>query len=198
MDPKPTGVRRRGEKLEAALLDAAWQELVASGYTALTFEAVARRAGTSRTVLYRRWATKADLVLAAVRRLVRVGGSEVPDTGSLRGDLIAVMRRSNERGLASNAMIFAYLGGYFRETGTSPKDLRELLIGSRSVTLDVVFGRAIDRGEVDPSTLTPRRRSLAVDLFRHETLMTLAPIPDQVIEEILDDIVLPLVALSRA
>jgi len=47
--------RRRGAELEAALLDAAWDELQAVGYAGLTMEAVADRAGTSRAVLYRRW-----------------------------------------------------------------------------------------------------------------------------------------------
>ena len=59
--------RRRGEALESALLDAAWDELQAAGYAGLTFEAVADRAGTSRAVLYRRWRNRADLVVAAAR-----------------------------------------------------------------------------------------------------------------------------------
>ena len=53
--------RRRGTKLEDALLDAAWEELQEVGYTRLTMEAVAARAGTSKPVLYRRWPNRARL-----------------------------------------------------------------------------------------------------------------------------------------
>jgi hypothetical protein len=56
--------------------------------------------------------------------------------------------------------------------------------------------RAIARGEVDAVRMTPRVRSLAIDLFRHEALMTLRPVPNAVIDEILDDIYLPLVTGS--
>jgi len=60
--------RRRGAALEAALLDAAWDELQVTGYQAMTMEAVADRAGTSRAVLYRRWPKRAELVVATLRR----------------------------------------------------------------------------------------------------------------------------------
>lgn len=187
--------RRRGAELEAALLEAAWEELTQTGYSALTFDGVAQRAGTSRTVLYRRWETKTELVLAAVSRMLRRGPLEAPDTGSLRGDLLALLRASNERSLAANAMLFSYLGGYFRETGTSPKDLRATLIQPRPqrTSVDVILDRAIARGEIDPGRLTPRLRTLPVDLYRHEVLMTLAPVPDDVIVEMLDEVFLPLV-----
>ena len=59
--------RRRGSELEGALLDAAWEELQANGYAGLTYDAVAARAGTSKPALYRRWPTKADLVVATMR-----------------------------------------------------------------------------------------------------------------------------------
>src|ERR1700742_559320 len=59
--------RRRGEELEAALLDAAWDELVEAGFAKLTMESVAARAKTGVAVLYRRWPRKDDPVLAAIR-----------------------------------------------------------------------------------------------------------------------------------
>lgn len=184
--------RRRGKDLEDALLSATWEEIVASGYSALTFEAVAQRAGTSRSVLYRRWEAKADLVRAAVTRMLRTEAPALPNTGTLRGDLRALLKLSNERNLPGNALLFSYLGGYFRETGTNPRDLRELMLADRRNGLDALFERAIARGEIDETQLTPRRRSLAVDLFRHEAIMTLAPVPDDVIDQILDDVVMPL------
>jgi AcrR family transcriptional regulator len=188
--------RRRGQELDDALLDATWAELVQHGYGALTIDAVARRASTSRPVVYRRWATKPDLVRAAIAHVGRRDRMTDPDTGSLRGDLAATMRYANDKRIGFTALMTAYLGGYFQETGTSPADLREVLIGEEPTLVDVMVDRAIERGEVDRAVLTPRLRTLAFDLYRHEALMTLRPVPDDVIDEILDDIYLPLVTRS--
>src|SRR5579863_6163266 len=76
--PPAARSRRRGEVLEAALLDAAWAELQAVGYAGLTMEAVADRAGTSRAVLYRRWRNRPELVIAAMRRHRPMLSGEIP------------------------------------------------------------------------------------------------------------------------
>ena len=80
----PTSVaatRRRGQKLEAALLEAAWDELTAAGYAAFTIEGVATRAKTSRAVIYRRWPSRPELVVAAHWHHSASAQEEVPDTG---------------------------------------------------------------------------------------------------------------------
>ncbi len=185
--------RRRGAELDTALLDATWAELVEHGYAALTFESVAARAGTSRPVLYRRWATKAQLIRAAVARAVLLDRPAAPDTGSLRQDLIDLMHLINERRIEVAALLLYHLGGYFQETGASPQDLREAFLDAGPSPIDVALDRAVARGEVDASRLTPRIRTLPFDLYRHHALMTLRPVPDEVIEGILDEVFLPLV-----
>jgi AcrR family transcriptional regulator len=190
--------RRRGAALEAAILDAAWQELVDKGYGALTIESVAQRAGTSRPVLYRRWPTKAELVRAAMLPRFNRELIDPPDTGNLRDDMIALLHLANERRVASSALLIYYLGAFFRETGTNPQDFRADLLGDRVSTLDVVIDRAIARGEIDPTRLTRRRRTVAIDLLRHDALMTIAPVSDAAIEEIVDDVFLPLVCGERS
>ena len=76
--------RRRGAALEAALLDAAWAELQDVGYARLTMEGVADRASTSRAVIYRRWPSRHELVIAALGHQQPIGRGRIPDTGSLR------------------------------------------------------------------------------------------------------------------
>src|SRR5579863_5521052 len=83
--------RRRGEELEAALLDAAWQELVEAGFARLTMESVADRARTGVAVLYRRWPNKDDLVLAAIRHYGTTHPVDMPDTGNLRDDMVELL-----------------------------------------------------------------------------------------------------------
>src|SRR5580704_2770775 len=92
-NPTPEHVRRRrrGQQLESALLDAAWDELVEVGFANLTMESIAGRAHTGIAVLYRRWANKDELVLAAIAHYGQARPVETPDTGSLRGDLLALL-----------------------------------------------------------------------------------------------------------
>jgi AcrR family transcriptional regulator len=185
--------RRRGAALEEALLEATWDELVEHGYGALTIDGVAQRAGTSRPVIYRRWPGRPELVRAAVIYALKRDPLPDPDTGTLRGDMVAVMRAANVRRVGVSALLIGYLGGYFQETGTSFADFREELVQHAPSLIDIIIDRAGERGEVDAASLTPRMRTVAFDLFRHEALMTFKPVPDDVIDAIVDEVFLPLV-----
>ena len=186
--------RRRGQALEEAILTAAWDELVESGYGAFTFEAVARRAGTSRPVLYRRWPSRQELVRAAVAYRGAQEHVELPDTGSVREDLIAVLSDVNTRRGPLMALMVLRMSEYYEETGTSLDDLRAAFVGTRSGRIAEIMRRGIDRGEIDPERLTPRIAAVPFDLFRHELLMTLKPVAEEAIVEIVDTVFLPLVA----
>lgn len=194
MSLNSTGVarRRRGPALEEALLDAAWTELTERGYDELTIDGVAVRAGTSRAVLYRRWPNKQELVLAAVAHEVAKDVVVAPDTGSLRGDAIALLRQANKVRVGLVVPLLTRLGGFYQQTGSSLADLETLVRGRRDAALDQAIQRAIDRGEIEPDQVTERIARQPVDLFRYEVLMTLRPLPDEAIEEIVDTIWLPL------
>ncbi|POM22576.1 Bacterial regulatory protein, tetR family [Actinomadura rubteroloni] len=183
--------RRRGAALEKALLDAAWDELAERGYAGFTMDAVVRRAGTSPPVLYRRWPDRAALVRAAVVHALREQRLDVPDTGSLREDVLTLMREINATRVPFITAMSVHLAGYYQETGDAP--LPDPLATGRNEALDVLFGRAAERGEIAPGRLTDRVRSLPFDLLRHEILTTFAPVPDHVLEEIVDTVFLPLV-----
>jgi AcrR family transcriptional regulator len=185
--------RRRGALLEAALLDAAWDELTEHGYASFTMDAVVQRAATSRPVLYRRWSDRRELIRAAITHVLARDRLDLPDTGTLRGDVLALMREINATRVQLVTVMSVHLAGYYQETGTSPAELRDLVTAGRENTLDVLYTRAIDRGEIPPERLTDRMKSLPFDLLRHEFLMTLAPVPDDTLEEIVDTIFLPLV-----
>ena len=81
----------RGQRVVEKILEAAIEEMSDRGYGAMSFEAVAERAGVAKTTIYRRWPLKSDLAIDALRR---VGDSVLvsPDTGALRSDLLAMLR----------------------------------------------------------------------------------------------------------
>jgi AcrR family transcriptional regulator len=194
---EPAATRRRGAALETALLDAAWEEILEKGYDRFTIDGVAERASTSRAVVYRRWQNKAELVFAAATRAGSAQQVELPDTGSLRGDVIELLRRSNRTRARVGVQMILQLGGYFAETGMGMAEVRAAYLQGRSSATDLILDRAIERGEVDPARLTERVRQVPFDLYRQELLMRLKEVPDDVIVSIVDEVFLPLV-LRRA
>jgi AcrR family transcriptional regulator len=188
--------RRRGAALEAAILDAAWDVLTTDGWHGFTFGAVAELAQSSKPVLYRRWRTREELLRAALRRQGELSPVEVPDTGSLRGDTIALLTRMNKRQSSVAAAMSMRLGASFQELSLSPAELRRELIGDRESAMVPVVTRAVDRGELGPKTLPARVISLPADLLRHELLMTLEAAAPETITQIVDDAFLPLARVS--
>jgi AcrR family transcriptional regulator len=188
-----TQTRRRGAELEAAILDAAWEQLTAEGYEHFTIDSVTVRARTSKPVLYRRWKTREDLLRATVRHRGAADSPAIPDTGTLRGDLLALLTLANTTRNPMAALVSSMLGSYYNQAGPSPAELREAFLGQRGSAVEQVINRAVERGEIDPARLIPRIIDLPFDLFRHEMMMTLKPVPEHVLRQIVDDIFIPLV-----
>ena len=189
--------RRRGAKLETALLDAAWAELTAVGYSAFTMEGVAARAKTSRAVLYRRWPNRPELAGAAIRHQTKLADTDVPDTGTLRDDVLALLRHASGR-VGEVAGIFSFLiADYFTETGMPPAVLRERAIAGEPTAMQIVLDRAVARSEIEADRLSPRIASLPLDLVRHDVIMNRSAVPDDTLVEIVDHIFLPLVLAGR-
>jgi AcrR family transcriptional regulator len=189
--------RRRGKSLEGAILDAGWDELSEVGYSGFTLESVAKRSGTSRPVLARRWASRADLAVAAIAHYLQHHPVQIPDFGNVRDDLIAILERTSRRSFPVNTVLFS-LRDYFAEAGTSLAEIRSRLTpGAGSVDgLQLVLQRGIERGEIDSRKLTSRIASLPLDLVRHETLMMNRAPSKSAVAEMVDTIFLPLVKLE--
>ncbi|MGA8459805.1 MAG: TetR/AcrR family transcriptional regulator [Streptosporangiaceae bacterium] len=196
--PAPTRVRhrRRGPELESALLEAAWNELVEVGFAGLTMESVAARAQTGVAVLYRRWANKDQLVLAAIEHYGRAHPVEIPDTGTLRGDLLALLTSmSSARATFMAVAAAAGFSGLLTSTGLTPAQARDKILGDQRVRSDqIIYRRAHDRGEIDLERIPPAVLVMPFDLVRHDLLMNLGPVKPERITSIVDEIFLPLVS----
>ncbi|MFD2421164.1 TetR/AcrR family transcriptional regulator [Amycolatopsis pigmentata] len=191
MEPK---TRRRGEELERAILDAAWEELTEVGYSAFTIEAVAARAATSKPVIYRRWPNRAKLMLAAWQQHVP-RPQKLPDTGNLRSDLIALFTlvATRMQGMISE-VIAGVMGEAFRHpevAGALREQLREA--SPLSGAIQQLVARAVERGEFPPVDVPARATRMPLDLIRNElTLCDNTVLAPETIGEIVDEIFLPL------
>jgi AcrR family transcriptional regulator len=188
--------RRRGARLEDAILDAAWAELVERGYPGLTLEGVAKRAGTSRPVLYRRWPSRTALATAALGRHIAQNPIVVPDLGSVRDEICLLLRLMSDRARPDMIRLVFDMQKDLADKHSSFADMRAHLRAQivESDVMQTILERAINRGEIAAARLTPRIVSLPTDLARHEVLMTFEPLSDEAIKEIVDEIFLPLVS----
>ncbi|HKS52294.1 MAG TPA: TetR/AcrR family transcriptional regulator [Pseudonocardiaceae bacterium] len=186
------GPRRRGDALYAAIFEATLDELKAVGYAELKMERIANRARASKGSLYRRWPSRAELVVDAVDHCFP-RHSEPPDTGNVREDLLGCLRKFAD---LLNSPSGEAIRGLMADTIRNP-DLMDA-VRVRFVDPGVgqfleVLRRGAARGEVRAGALTPRFASLGPDLLRQYFMVHHVPIPDRVLIEIVDDVVLPLV-----
>lgn len=187
------GTRRRGAALEEAILRAAVQELQEVGYRDLTMDGVAARAGTAKNVIYRRWPSRAALCVAAYRQMLPVGSDTTPDTGSLRGDALALLTRANDRMSSRTGRILRELLVDLQSDPERRRELRDLVSPVGVAHWLTVLARAASRGEVGPAALTPRVATVAVDLLRNEyALNGVQSVDPAVLAEIVDQVFLPL------
>jgi AcrR family transcriptional regulator len=186
--------RRRGAALEDAILDAAWSELVSTGYSNLTFEAVSKRAGTSRPVLYRRWPTRASLASAAIARQVNQNPLVVPDLGNLRDELCLLLRKFADRSPPRLIRLVFEMSEDMAAENSSFTDERFQANPMRDL-----IERGLQRGEIDPQRLTGRVLRVPLSLAVHEVIVTGKQLSEEAISEIVDQVFLPLVVpLTRA
>jgi AcrR family transcriptional regulator len=183
--------RRRGKVLETAIFEIVMRELAETGYVNFSIERVAARAGTSKPVIYRRWPSRARLVYAALRANRPVFSSAAPDTGTVRGDLMAILHRVSEMvDELSPEVIFGLIAELLHESESSLfVDVHE----RNAKIMMEILARGVGRGEIAAQKLTPRLAALPFDLVRYQLMVLQQPLSAQDIEEIIDGIFLPLV-----
>ena len=190
-EARAVGSRRRGKVLEAAIFEVVLQELAESGYVNFSIERVAAGAGTSKPVIYRRWPTRARLAYAALRANRPALSFEAPDTGTVRGDVMAILQNISEMvDELSPEVIFGLIAELLHESASS---LFEEVHERNAKIMTEILNRGIGRGEIAAAKLTPRLAALPFDLVRYQLMILRQPLSAQDIEEIIDRIFLPLV-----
>ena len=157
--------RPRDLRIDDAVLHATVELLGTSGYAGLSVDAIAKRAGTSKPAIYRRWPSKAHLVHEAVFPISEA--TELPDTGSLVGDVREMVRRST--GVLTTPAARAAMPGLLAEMATDPTLHAKLLdrfgdVTSRGMTdrLDAAVTRREARPDVTAADLVEAIAGMAL------------------------------------
>ncbi|MGC4934035.1 TetR/AcrR family transcriptional regulator [Gordonia sp. DT30] len=183
--------RRRGAELDSAIHEAVVAELHDSGFAGLTFEAVAARAGTSKAVLYRRWDSKLEMVVAAMAN-TRFGLIRADDTGTLAGDLRStigdVLERLNDPG---REVALGILAGAAADPDSGA--LRVLQAKAEELG-GTIIARARDRGEIGDGDIPATVVTMPFDLARYRFLMA-GTLTLESIADIVDTAAVPLIGL---
>lgn len=184
-----TGINLREREIFAATLDL----VAADGYDRLTMDAVAAAASAGKATLYRRWSSKAELVVAAVQALVLPETFPVRGTGSLRTDLLSGV--CPEMGLDDPRRL-AVVSGLMTALHTDGELQRAVvdgLLGPRLTELQAVFQRAVDRGELDADTdVAVLATVVPATIYFHSILSRGAGNDPSLLTRVVDAVVTPL------
>ena len=191
-DERPARVgRKRDHTRNAPILDATLAVLAEAGYEGMTIDMVAARAGTARATVYRRWATKADLVLAAIARLSQTdaGLDHLPDTGSFRGDVIALFVPDTPGDQQVRLQALTALLMLARTDKRFADAATQAGIGPWIEANRVLMQRAVDRGEFGPADVETLAQVIPMmcisQAVRHE------PITREFSLALLDGVIIP-------
>lgn len=185
---------QRGGPRDAAILDAALQELAQQGYDAMSMEDIASRAHVGKAAIYRRWPSKPAVVSAAIAHWRRqLGPLQIPDTGSLRGDLealIAAVPDIEHRHLGAIHVIVGVATAATHDPDLATA-LDEFALSQPRQLISAVLDQAAKRGEIPADrdlTLIPDA-ILGLNMLQ---VLTRRPINHAFVRHILEGLILPL------
>ncbi|MFI2379055.1 TetR/AcrR family transcriptional regulator [Streptomyces sp. NPDC018964] len=181
---------------EAELYGAVLALLREVGYDAVTMDAVAARTRSSKATLYRQWGGKAELVVRAMRSQKHSGTAGI-DTGSLRGDLHAVVSREDDCVMEQNAALMRALAMAVHTNDDLRQAFKELLVEPEMEEFRRMIRRAVDRGEISPGNpALDYMVHMLVGAFATRTLIDDLPPTREFLTSYIDAVVLPALGVT--
>lgn len=184
--------RKRDPGRDRDILDATLDVLAESGYEGMTIDMVAARAKAGKATLYRRWASKAELVIDAVASMKPpVDLDALPDTGSLRGDLVATLQAPSVDDAERKLKVMAGIVSLLNNDPSLADAAYRAIIEPTAALNRALIQRAIDRGEVAPDCDVETLSIVEPAMAAYRTLLQRRPIDREYIISIIDGIVVP-------
>jgi AcrR family transcriptional regulator len=185
----PRRGRPRSEKARLAILESAAELLLAQGLSAVSMDAVAERAGVSKATIYRWWPTKETLALDALYNEWSAARPRARDTGTLRGDLMSLMRPWAR--LAGSRPYGRVIAALITEARTDPafaEEYRTRFLEPRRDQARAIFRRAIERGEIPADTKVEVALDVLWGPLYHRLLHGHAPLNERFVRDVVDTV----------
>lgn len=189
--------RKRDHTRDPEILDAALAVLSESGYDAMTMDMVATRAKAGKATLYRRWPSKAELVIEAVA-CMKQGMNAIenaPDTGTLRGDLVGLIRPHS---LEDSERKMQVMGGLVSMLSRDPQladAVNEAITEPRARLNRLLMERAAARGEISADADLDTISHIGPSMTAYRTLVQRKPVDRAFLIGLIDGVVLPALGL---
>lgn len=185
--------RKRDHTRDPQILDATLDVLAETGYDGMTLDQVATRAKAGKATLYRRWPSKADLVVDAVVCMKKedLTPSALPDTGTLRGDLLAMIRPPSIQDTERRLRIMAGVISMISKQPELREAIQAAMVEPRAAANRFLLRRAIDRGEIRPDCDVECLALVSASMVFYRTMIQQLPVDRDFLVRIIDEILLP-------
>lgn len=200
VEAKPRLGRKRDHTRDPEILEVALDVLAETGYDGMTVDMVATRAKAGKATLYRRWPSKADLVLDAVvcMKSRDIDLDALPDTGTLRGDLIAMIKTPSIRESERKLKVMAGIASMIARSPELAAAAQNALVEPRASVNRIMFRRAIERGEIPADVDVEQLCMISPAMVAYRVLMLGKPVDREFLVGVIDKVVLPAAGLPAA
>ena len=180
-----------------AIVEAVFALLAEVGYDQMSMDAVAARARASKATIYRAWPGKTDLVKEALAH--RFGAApEPPDTGSLRGDLVALLTTACQVATsADGAVVTGLMSAAARDLDLS-RTLYQCTYELKHTAHEAIVSRATARGEIPAGTSPDLLHEVLHAMVLNRMFLAAGPLDDVFVVHVVDDVLLPVLRNGRA
>jgi AcrR family transcriptional regulator len=182
-EPSPWSAR------ETELLDVTLRLLQEHGYDRLTVDAVAATARASKATVYRRWPSKAELVLAAFIEGIRQVAVP-PDTGTLRGDLLRVGEIVCQQARQHASTIRAVLVEVSRNPALNDV-MQHQFVDQRKALIRHILQQAVDRGEIEAAAISDELWDLLPGYLIFRSIVSGRPPTRRTVQALVDGFIIP-------
>jgi len=194
--------RKRDHTRDPEILDVTLEVLAECGYDGLTIDMVAARAKAGKATLYRRWPSKAELVIDAVACMKQAQSrlEDLPDTGSLRGDLVALVRTPTLEDAERKMKVMGAVVSMLSRDPQLAEAVNEAISEPRARLNRLLFDRAIERSEIPPRSDAELDQiaHIGPSMAAYRTLVQRQPMDRDFAIGLIDTIVLPALGAARA
>jgi len=189
--------RKRDLSRDPEILQVAIDVLAETGYEGMTVDMVAARAKAGKATLYRRWASKSDLVIDAIACMKSTGldPATLPDTGTLRGDLVALIKQPSIQDAEQKLKVMAGLISMLSRNPELTETARQAIIEPRARVTRFLLRRAIERGEIPADCDVEMIAMISPSMVAFRVLLERKPVDRDFLVSLIDEVVLPAVGI---